>query len=228
MQAIILAGGRGTRLQSLISDIPKPMAPVRGKPFLYYLLNHLKSFSFNEIILSVGYKAQYIKDYFGTTFGPFKITYSVESEPLGTGGAIKQSLTFAKPVPTFVLNGDTFCPIDFDQMFKKHISKNSLLTIALCQVKDTSRYGAVELRNDKIITFCEKGNSGPGWINSGAYIVSPTIFELFSLPKKFSLEKDFLEPYLSKLNPCPFKSEKSFLDIGTPIDYQKAESFFEV
>ncbi len=228
MQAIILAGGKGTRLQSLISDVPKPMAPINGKPFLWYLLDHLKSFPLRDIIFSVGYKAQIIQDYFGMTFGPFKITYSVESEPLGTGGAIKQSLTVAKPISTLVLNGDTFCPIDYDQMFKSHQSKNSLLSIALCQVKDTSRYGTVEIRDDKIIKFCEKGNSGPGWINSGAYILSPRIFENFSLPKKFSLEKDFLEPYLSKLNPFPFKCEKSFIDIGTPVDYQKAESFFEV
>ena len=204
------------------------MALVHGKPFLCYLLDHLASFSINEIILSIGYKGHIIQKYFGNSYGPLKIQYSLETEPLGTGGAIKNSLALSYSYPTLILNGDTFCSINYKTMLEKHRNLNSDLTMALCKMEDTSRYGKVEIDGDKIVFFSEKKKSGPGWINTGVYLMSPSIFDLFTLPQIFSIENDFFIPYLPKLNPHAFFTDKSFIDIGTPADYQNAEAFFSV
>ncbi len=226
MQAIILAGGFGTRLQSVVKDVPKPMADIAGKPFLYYLIKYLTTFSQkNHIILSVNYLKEKIISYFGDKFLNAKISYAVENHPLGTGGAIVNSLKNCDTnEPIIILNGDSFIQIDYQKLLDFHKKNKSKLTIVLKKMDDCSRYGAVEIDNqNQIISFKEKSQIiSSGLINSGVYVIEKDIFNQFDLPEKFSFEQDFLMRYLSEIKPCGLVVDDYFIDIGIPEDYNKA------
>ncbi len=222
MEAIILAGGLGTRLRDVLPDLPKPMAPVGGKPFLAILMDQLITAGFNSAVLAVGYKNEMIHDYFGDKYGTLGLTYSVESEPLGTGGAIRQALANTSTRQTFVLNGDTYLELDYKAMLEAHIKSMSTLTIAVRAVPDAKRYGALDIVDDCICGFFEKGRLSAGMINAGVYIVTPDIFDLYRLPQVFSFENDLLGRHVRDIRPLAFQTEGSFLDIGVPEDYARA------
>lgn len=226
MQSIILAGGFGTRLQSVVKDNPKPMAPIETLPFLAFIFIHLKKNNITDVVLSVGYLKEKIIDFFGESYLGIKIKYAIESEPLGTGGAILNSLQFIKKnQPVLILNGDTFLQIDYKKLFDFHHEKKSNLTIALRKVDNSDRYGSVQLDNKNLITnFVEKNisNNECNLINGGIYAINPQIFTNFNLPKKFSFENDFLCKYTNIIKPFGFISEDYFIDIGIPEDYRKA------
>ncbi len=225
MQAIILAGGFGTRLQSVVKDIPKPMADINGKPFLHHLISYLKSFGFTDIVLSTQYLQEKISKYFGNNYLGINIKYAIENEPLGTGGAIINSLKYIDNTkPVVILNGDSFLKINYQKLIASHLQKNSDLTIVLRHMDNCSRYGLVVI-NDEIITdFREKnGEQKSGLINGGIYILNPNLFNNFNLAKIFSFEKDFMAKYLDKLRPNSFISDDYFIDIGIPEDYKKAQ-----
>ena len=189
MEAIILAGGLGTRLQSIVSDVPKPMAPINDKPFLEYILEYLNKQNIKRVILSVGYKWEIIRDYFGDKFKDIEIFYNVENERLGTGGAIKESLKLINNEKCFVLNGDTFFDISLNEMD----INESYIELGLKKMKNFDRYGVVEIDNKGFIqSFKEKAYYEEGFINGGIYLISKNIFNKFELPKQFSFE-DFLE-----------------------------------
>jgi len=220
MQAIILAGGLGTRLRSVLTDVPKPMAPIHGKPFLAYLIGYLKSQGITEIILSVHYLREQIQDYFKSSYQGVSIRYAIEEEPLGTGGAILHALKLVDPSqPVFVLNGDTFVKLNYQAMYQE---KNNLMAMALRNVPDCSRYGVVRVENQKVVAFEEQGGHYPGAINAGVYLLSSTLFQSYSLPKSFSFERDFLFPNIATLQPQAFMVEDYFIDIGIPEDYARA------
>lgn len=226
MKAIILAGGLGTRLRERVSDRPKPMAPVAGRPFLSYLLSRISRAGFEEAILSVGYRWQAIYDYFGDTFFENKkklpLRYVVEHEPLGTGGAIflaSQGLTD----PFAVFNGDTLLDFDLVDLQQRHGLNKTSLTMVLRKVEDTSRYGAVQVQNDIVVGFNEKGLSGPGFINAGIYVLPPEIFSRYNLTGKFSLENDLLQAHCTELRPYAHQVTSYFIDIGIPEDYDRAQ-----
>ena len=225
MQAIILAGGFGTRLQSVVKDIPKPMANIGELPFLAYLFTYLKNYNITDIVLSVGYLHKKITDYFGNSYIGINIKYAIEKEPLDTGGAIINSLQFIdQNQPVIVLNGDTFLQIDYQKLVSFYDKSNSDLTIVLRNVEDSSRYGSVEI-DDKnlIVNFVEKNiQKKSGYINGGIYILNPKIFSNYNLTKKFSFEQDFLCQYTTSIKPSGFVSKDYFIDIGIPEDYQKA------
>lgn len=221
MQAIILAGGFGTRLQSVVSDVPKPMAPICNKPFLYYLLDDLAKQGFKKVVLAVGYKKEYIIDYFGTNFKGMEICYSIEEEPLGTGGCVKKAMSLISDEFVFVLNGDTMFNIDFNKM-----SKLNNISIACKKMFDFNRYGEVNILNNKIVSFQEKKYVKEGYINGGIYYLPKSIFNKFDLPNKFSLEKDFFESYINELDILAFLSDDYFIDIGIPDDFNKAQIDF--
>jgi D-glycero-alpha-D-manno-heptose 1-phosphate guanylyltransferase len=224
MKAIILVGGFGTRLQSVISDVPKPMAPIADQPFLAYLLLYLKKRGITHVIFSVHYLREQIVSFFGSDFHGMRIDYVVESEPLGTGGAMVHSLSFIEATePVFVLNGDTFVKLDYRAMYADHIARHSRLTFALREVADCSRYGKVVTDDQHIISFQEKGAAGRGYINAGVYLMNPDLFNAFTLPAKFSFEADFIFPYLSALRPRYFQAKDYFIDIGIPDDYARAQ-----
>ncbi len=223
MEAIILAGGLGTRLKDVISDVPKPMAPVMGKPFLQYLLDHLHKQEVSRVILSVGFKHQVIEDYFKTKYKDISILYSVENEPLGTGGGIKKALKKTIEQHVFILNGDTYFNVNLKQLCDKHLRLNSDITLSLKPMKDFDRYGSVVALENRIIGFEEKKYLAKGNINGGVYMFNTTLFDRFELPDRFSFENDFLAKYLDKLNINAFLSNAYFIDIGVPEDYRRAQ-----
>lgn len=223
MRAIILVGGFGTRLRSILPDVPKPMAPVHDKPFLAHLLQYLKKEGIKSVIFSVHYLREKIQAYFQDHYEGIEIFYAEEDEPLGTGGAIVNSLNmFETEEPIFVLNGDTFVKLDYQAMYEQHQNQKSSLTMALRFIEDCERYGKVITDEGVIAEFREKGERGPGLINAGVYLLNPQLFQSFAMPKQFSFEKDFLFPHLSELKPQSFTTNDYFIDIGIPEDYHRA------
>lgn len=223
MRAIILAGGFGTRLQTVISDLPKPMAPIQGEPFLAYLLSYLRQQGIKEVILSVHYLRQKIIDYFQEEYAGIKISYAIEEQPLGTGGAICYALQqVVGDEPVFVLNGDTFVPLDYDAMYAQHLASEAHLSMALREISDCSRYGHVTVEQGQITSFQEKGMSGPGYINAGVYLLQKKLFKDYQFSQAFSFEKDFLLEQGSQLKIPAFFAQDYFIDIGIPEDYARA------
>ncbi|OGT35216.1 MAG: hypothetical protein A3F11_02100 [Gammaproteobacteria bacterium RIFCSPHIGHO2_12_FULL_37_14] len=225
MKAIILAGGFGQRLKAILPNIPKPMAPIQDKPFLAYLLDYLQSQGVNHVVIAVHYLGDYIRTYFQCQYRNIKISYVEEDEPLGTGGAIIHALaTFHGQDPLFVLNGDTFVKFNYRAMYQQHIHQQSIITMGLRQMDDCARYGKVMATHSVVTTFKEKGEVGPGLINAGVYLINPNLFENFKLPKHFSIENDFLYPYVSEIKPQAFVTDNYFIDIGIPEDYARVQA----
>lgn len=222
-EALILAGGLGTRLRSLVPNAPKPMADINGKPFLSYLLRDLAQKGFRSVILAVGYKADSIKDFFGESFEGVTISYSVETEPLGTGGAVKKALRQIQENDFFIMNGDTFFDVPYDLLSQFYRERGSEFTLVLKKVTDSDRYGSVVFDNDlKVVSFREKQFLYEGYINGGVYISNKDYLKaLFdSYPARFSFEKDFLEKMKGEL--LAFPHDGYFIDIGIPEDYARA------
>lgn len=224
--AIVLAGGFGTRLQKVVSELPKPMAPVAGKPFLQYVLDYLDRQGINQTVLAVGYLRETIIQYFGDAYNGITIKYSVEDEPLGTGGAIKQACDLVEEENVFVINGDTFFDVDLAELFQFHISKNAFLSVALKKMEKFDRYGTVELNHENKITgFREKKYLDEGLINGGIYCLNKKIFPS-SIPQKFSFETEILEKEIQSGKIFGLESKGYFIDIGIPEDYEKAQIDF--
>ena len=222
MEAIILAGGFGTRLSKVVSDVPKPMAPINERPFLEYLLDDLNNKGINRFILAVGYKKEVIKNYFRERYKNIEIIYSDEDIPLGTGGAIKKALTLSKAEDIFIVNGDTFFDVDLKEMYKFHKENNSNLTLAIKKMEKFDRYGSLVLEENKIIKFEEKKYIEKGYINGGVYLLKKNILSN-KKEDSFSFEKDILENKELKIEKYGYKSEGYFIDIGIPEDYYKFE-----
>jgi len=223
MTAIVLAGGIGTRLKSVVNHIPKPMALINGKPFLEYLLRHLQRNKITEIILSVGYKNDIIRSYFGTHFNDIPISYSVEDKPLGTGGAIRLALEKCDPCNVFICNGDTYFDVNLAKLERYHLQTGTDISISLKEMNNADRYGLVEIKGGLVSSFLEKGCKDHGFINGGVYIVNKSIFNSFNLPDRFSFER-FLEENLNRIKVCGFPSVGNFIDIGIPEDYESAQA----
>lgn len=228
MEAIILAGGRGTRLAEVVSDVPKPMALVNGKPFLYYLLQWLKLYPVNRFILSTGFKSDVIRNYFGDSFGSILIEYAIEEKPLGTGGGLMFALGKTTDDNILVINGDTWFPIDINKFYSNHVLNRSLISVALKPMKDFSRYGSVECHNNSIVHFNEKKYCPDGLINGGIYLINRQFLVSKQFPEIFSLESEILE---KKAGSSELKCQifdDVFIDIGIPEDYLKAGSILKL
>ena len=222
MQALILAGGFGTRLRALLEDTPKPMAPIQGKPFLAHLITYLQQQGVTEVVLSVHYLRKQIENYFQDHYQDVAIRYVIEDAPLGTGGAIKNAIKVMQITqPFFVLNGDTFLKLNYRAMLEAHRARGAQITLALHKTSDCGRYGAVTVQNNIIASFKEKTAQGSGWINAGIYLIHPEIL-LGITEQMFAFEKDFLVPNLRTLKPRAFCVNDYFIDIGTPEDYHRA------
>ena len=230
-EAIILAGGLGTRLRSILPDVPKTMAPIHGKPFLAYLLHYLARFNLKRVILCVGYKAQAVRDYFGDRYQSLPIVYSIEDEPLGTGGAIRKGIgLLADPNFPFILvmNGDTFFPIDLKRFSQFHEEHGGDISVALAALRNFDRYGCVKIDSqNRIIGFQEKKYTPEGLVNGGIYLVQVDFLRQPIFPTKFSFEKDLLEKYFSEHQFLGVPFSEYFIDIGVPEDYRKAQSDFQ-
>lgn len=225
MEAIILAGGYGTRLAHIVADVPKPMAPVAGKPFLEYIVEGLIAQKIERIILAVGYKKESITDYFGDRYRGVPLEYSTEDSPLLTGGAMKKALNYCSGNDVFIVNGDTIFDVDLRQMENVHKKNRALLTIAVKPEKNSSRYGTVRSNeNGRVEEFREKGQSQTGDINGGLYLLKRSALE--TQPAAFSFEKDFMEKNAVRLPFYVYRSSGYFIDIGIPEDFYKAQEDF--
>lgn len=222
MHAIVLAGGRGIRLGHLTREVPKPMVPVGGRPFLAFVLDRLVDSGFQRITLSVGYLAQVIQDHFGFVYRGADLRYSVEREALGTGGAIRHALHDRGDEPALVVNGDTLLQADFSAIARWYEQEPAPVAIVLRRMDDVGRYGAVALEGDRVTGFLEKGRTGPGWINAGVYVVTPALFAQMDLPRVFSFETDVLQRHCATLRPRGLVSDAWFIDIGIPADLERA------
>ncbi len=224
-EAIILAGGLGTRLQGVVKDLPKPMAPVNGRPFLTYILDYLIDYEYERVVLSVGYLHEKIVDYFGKKYKTLEIDYAVEEEPLGTGGGILLAMSKCTTDNVLVINGDTMFKVDLTAFEQFHQEKNSLLTIVLREVEDVSRYGSVTISKDNLIAlFAEKQVTfGRGYINGGVYLINRRLFEKYPQSKRFSFEKDIMTKYYTQECFYAMPSDGYFIDIGIPEDYARAQ-----
>ena len=220
-----MAGGFGTRLQDVVKDVPKPMAPVNGRPFLTYILDYLIEYKYTKVILSVGYLHEKIEEFFGTQYKSLEIDYAVETEPLGTGGGILFAMSKCKTDNVLVINGDTMFKVDLDAFERFYAEKECLLSIVLREVEDVSRYGSVTIGNNNlIILFSEKGiSSGHGFINGGVYMINRALFEKYPRPQKFSFEKDLMEKLYTQEQFYAMPSDGYFIDIGIPEDYARAQ-----
>lgn len=227
--AIILAGGLGTRLRSVISETPKCMAPVAGKPFLHHLIFFLQKQGIENFIFSVGYMHEVIEKYLEENYPQLNCIISLEQEPLGTGGAIKLACKEASAKNVLVCNGDTLYKIDYNSLNEFHHDKEAACTLSLKPMNNFDRYGAIELNPDNSIkSFKEKQFYQSGLINGGVYALNIEEFLKEDLPEKFSFEKDYLEKKID--NQMGKKSklfgmiqDEYFIDIGIPEDYDRAQ-----
>jgi len=219
IEAIVLAGGFGTRLRPVVSDVPKPMAPIGDKPFLAYLLENLSKQGVSRVILSVGYMADKIMGYFGNKYSGMEVIYSKEETPLGTGGAIRLALDLVLGDHVFVFNGDTYLDLEIHiiELLWQNEQKPVIVGVS---VDDTSRFGTLKISSSGLSVdgFLEKNTKSSGIINAGCYLIPIGLLNEFSSGNKFSFEKEFLES--NKIsNFIFFKSSGYFTDIGIPADY---------
>ena len=218
MEAIILAGGLGTRLRSVVSEVPKCMAPVDGRPFLQYMLEWLSRYDVSHVVLSVGYLREVIFSYMDSRVWPFEISYAVEEELLGTGGGIRLALTKCREDRVIVLNGDTFFDVDLDAL-----SFTAPVTLALKPMRNFDRYGAVDWDGELVTGFHEKAACAEGLINGGVYALVRSQLDFAFYPKRFSFEKDLLEPLAAGYLVAGQVQDGYFIDIGIPEDYARAQ-----
>jgi D-glycero-alpha-D-manno-heptose 1-phosphate guanylyltransferase len=223
-EAIILAGGFGTRLRDSLGDIPKPLAPIDNKPFLAWLISYLKEYGIDRVILATGYKHDLIHEFFGKSYSNSEILYSVEDTPLGTGGAILKASGLVKGSDFFVFNGDTWFSANLAAMSSFYRNENFKVAVALKEMEKFSRYGRVEVEGDSIVSFREKEYCERGLINGGVYITSTDWIEANSPGPVFSFEKEILEKYASSAMVGAYLSDGWFIDIGIPSDYEIAKT----
>ena len=228
VSAAILAGGLGTRLRAVVADRPKVLAPVAGKPYLAHLLVQLNRAGIRETTLLVGYAANQVREAFGLEFDGMKLNYSVEPEPLGTGGALRLALQFLREETVLLLNGDSYCDVDLSALATAHRTHSGIATLTLAEVADGSRFGRVQSNADCCIErFEEKGGSaGPGWINAGVYLFDREWVSRIEPGRAVSLEREVLPAWVATGGVFGFTCSRRFIDIGTPDSYAEAEAFF--
>ena len=217
----MLAGGLGTRLRSVVTDLPKPMAPVAGRPFLEHVLDELIDRGIRRAILAVSYKVDVIQAHFGDRYRDLEIVYSIEEEPLGTGGGIRQAVGMTTGEACFVVNGDTLFRADLAAMERS--ARDAELVVALKEMRDFDRYGTVEFEGGVLTGFGEKEPRAHGYINGGVYWLRRSLFEGRDWPQKFSFETDVLEALHGEGGFRVVPADAYFIDIGIPEDYDRAQ-----
>jgi D-glycero-alpha-D-manno-heptose 1-phosphate guanylyltransferase len=223
-EAIILAGGLGTRLRSAVPDLPKCMAPVHGKPFIAYVITHLQEQGVEKFILSLGYRSEAIVDFIQKEYTIDNFQFSIEEEPLGTGGAIKLACNKVTTENVIATNGDTLFKVTLKELATEHDRLQADCTLSLKPMQHFERYGVVELKENKAVaSFKEKQFYENGLINGGLYALNVPNFLKISFPDKFSFEKDYLEKYYPEGKMFGTVQNEYFIDIGIPEDYKRAQ-----
>jgi len=225
--AVILAGGLGTRLRSVVADRPKVMAEVHGKPFLAYLLEQVAGAGLRQVVLCVGYAAEQIRAAFGDTFAGMELTYSQESARSDTAGALRLALPQFRSDSILAMNGDSFCDVNLRDLWAWHRLHPAQGTLVLVEMPNAARYGRVSVTPDGKITGFEEKKSDPagGWINAGLYLLERTLIEKIPAGRAVSLEKEIFPAWIDQ-GLAGYPSTGRFLDIGTPEAYAAAADFF--
>ncbi|MFA7431447.1 MAG: nucleotidyltransferase family protein [Rhodospirillaceae bacterium] len=219
IDVVVLAGGLGTRLRSVLPDAPKVLAPVRGRPFLDHLLDALAARGFRRAVLSIGYKADMVEEHLRHRPPPLPAVTIAEPEPLGTGGAVRFVASAVETDPVLVINGDTWVEVDFQAFLAAHRASGAMLSTLCVRVDDTARFGRIDVNAaGRITRFAEKDpdRSGPGLINGGAYLLSRAALDTLAVMTGPSLESDFLACLPPGTIHAFIPETVSFIDIGTP------------
>lgn len=227
MEAIVLAGGLGTRLRQIVSNVPKPMAPIGERPFLEILLDSLSKKGFSKVVLSLGFMAEKITEHFGTSYSGIELVYVFEEKPLGTGGATKLALESCIEDHVYIFNGDTYLDIEIESLRLQWQARKHPIVVGR-HVSDTERYGRLIIEGDRIVEFAEKGISGPGMINAGCYVLKRDSLKEFPSNHNFSIETDYLIPEVSNSVVEIFTTKALFIDIGIPEDYELAQKILSL
>lgn len=226
-EAIILAGGLGTRLRGVIGgSLPKPLAPVAGRPFLAWLLDMLAAQGLRRVILATGHGGAMVEHALGTRWQGMSLAYSCEPAPLGTGGAIALALGLLEGDACFVLNGDTRVLLDYARFADFAVEADVRLGMALTRVDDVARYGAVRVEGERVTGFVEKGRAGPGYINAGVYWLQRPLLSGMPANTGFSFESDVMVPAVLGERVAAYTETSGFIDIGVPDDYRRAQALF--
>lgn len=224
-EAVVLCGGLGTRLRSVVSDVPKPMAPIAGRPFLEYLLEALRRDGVSRVVLSVGYKREVVQAHFGDAWGGLEVDYAIESEPAGTGGGLRLGLEKVSGDAAYGLNGDSFLATSLEPLAAAFQAGDAPLALALKPQQDMGRFGACILEDGRLAGFRQGEAGEAGVINAGVYVLSRDLFVRHPVPERFSFEQDFLGPLAPVLRPPAVVLDAPFIDIGVPDSFALAQSF---
>lgn len=225
--AVILAGGLGTRLRAVVSDCPKVLARINGRPFITYLLDYLAAAGLRRVVLCTGYLGEQVSAELGEEYQGLSLGYSREEIPLGTGGALKLACPMFGSDPVLVMNGDSYCAADLDLFLRQHKAAGATASMLLTEVPEVDRYGSVLVdKLGRVERFEEKGgNTGPGLINAGTYLLSTEIVASIPRDSAVSLERDVFPQLIGK-GLYGFPGSGRFIDIGIPADYEAATGFF--
>jgi NDP-sugar pyrophosphorylase family protein len=226
--ALILAGGLGTRLRRVVADRPKVLAPVLGRPFVYYLLEQLKCIAPRRIILLTGYMADMVEQEVGCAYAGMPILYSRERTPLGTAGAVRAALGQIDTDTVLLINGDSYCHVKHLDLLSTHQRQDAALSMVLTWAEDTSRFGRVDLNAEqRVCGFVEKqATGGAGWMNAGVYLLQRNLVEEIAPDKALSLERECIPRWIETTAVFGYSCPGPFLDIGTPESYRAAANFF--
>ncbi len=221
VDVVILCGGKGERLKSVSGEVPKILMPIAGRPFIDLLIESLLPFGFRRFVLCVGYLREKVRAHFAGR--DYDIIISEETEPLGTGGAVKNARKHITSSPFLLLNGDSICPADLNQFYDFHLLKGGILSLVLSKPLAENAYGVVEVGGEsRIVAFCEKAEARQtSFINAGVYLAERRIFDLMPESARFSLEIDLIPAILS-YGCYGFVTDAEVVDIGTPERYAKA------
>lgn len=225
--AAILAGGLGTRLRSVVADRPKVLAGISGRPFIEYLLDQLAAAGLQTVVLCVGYKGEMVQQYLGDRYKGMKLFYSLETSPLGTGGALRLALPLFKTDTVLILNGDSYCDAKLGSFAEWHSEKKSAASLLLTHTEDTRRFGRVDDDpSGHILRFQEKADtSGPGWVNAGLYLLHRQVFESIAPDRVVSLEREIFPAWIGR-GLHGYRSDGKLWDIGVPDAYAQANIDF--
>lgn len=226
--ALVLAGGLGTRLRSRVPDHPKVLAQVRGRPFLAFLLDQLADAGIREVILCTGFRGEQIQDSVGSSFRGMSVSYSQESESLGTAGALRLALPRIKSPDVLAMNGDSYSEVVLNEFWKWHSRKEAAGSILVTRTEDTRHSGRVDFREDgRVLNFDEKAHHDqPGWINAGIYFLQRSLLLSVPTTRAVSIEREMFPSWVTR-GLYAFPLGGRFLDVGTPETYAAAENFFE-
>jgi D-glycero-alpha-D-manno-heptose 1-phosphate guanylyltransferase len=224
--AAVLAGGLGTRLRPVVGELPKVLAPVRGRPWLAFLLDQLADAGLREVILLTGRGAEQVRAALGDAHGELHLRYATEPGPLGTAGALRHALPLLAAPQVLLLNGDSYADVDLSAFLAFHRRRPTAASLVMARVTDAARYGRLEVAPDgRVLRFREKGGASPGWVNAGVYLLDRRLIESIPAGRAVSLEREMLPRWLTGADLAAFPGGR-FLDIGMPESYAEAEAFF--